>query len=165
MILFCLIDCAFVEGIAYPYDEVGNRISRHAATRSGPIIVSQPGMQMVQPNGSAGFSVVVADASVSYQWRFNGANISGAMGDSLSLAKVTAANQGSYDVVVTNAIGSATSTAASLWVDVDGNGVGDGWETSVLAWGLESADSQQTVPVNLEKAVAIVAGNGFSVVL
>jgi len=65
----------------------------------------------------------------------------------------------------TNAIGSATSTAASLWVDVDGNGVGDGWETSVLAWGLESADSQQTVPVNLEKAVAIVAGNGFSVVL
>ena len=54
------------------------------------------------------------------------------MGTTLTLASITTGDAGNYDVVVTGACGSVTSTAAHLTVystvpgDVDGNGSADG---------------------------------------
>jgi hypothetical protein len=53
---------------------------------------------------------------LSYQWRFNGGNISGATASSYTKSNVQAANAGSYSVIVTNAYGSANSANAVLTV-------------------------------------------------
>lgn len=116
-------------GIAYTHDTSGNLISRQVANVANPVILAQPRSQVVEPNGTAAFAVTVADASsITYQWKFNGTDISGATGDSLFLTTVIAANEGSYTVVITNPSGSVTSTAATLYVDSNGNGLPDSWE-------------------------------------
>ena len=53
---------------------------------------------------------------MSYQWRFNGTNIAGATGTSLTLSNVQPAQAGSYSVRVTNAFGAVTSQVATLTV-------------------------------------------------
>ena len=78
-----------------------------------PTITLQPASQSVVAGASASFSVTASGtAPLSYQWQFNGANLSGATSTSLTLAGVQPANAGSYTVVVTNSAGSATSAAA-----------------------------------------------------
>jgi len=57
---------------------------------------------------------VTGTAPLSYQWQFNGVDITGATGTTLTLTNVNASNDGSYSVVVSNAYGSASSTAATL---------------------------------------------------
>jgi uncharacterized repeat protein (TIGR02543 family) len=54
---------------------------------------------------------------LTYQWKFNGTNISGANASTYSVANAQPAKAGSYTVAVTNAYGSATSTAAVLTVN------------------------------------------------
>ncbi|HEY4284534.1 MAG TPA: putative Ig domain-containing protein, partial [Chthoniobacterales bacterium] len=87
--------------------------------------------QITAPNGMAMFSVVVSSPSpVTYQWRFNGSPIGDATGDSLVLSGVTAANEGNYSVIVTNASGSVTSADAKLYLDADGDDMADTLETT-----------------------------------
>ena len=82
-----------------------------------PAIVTQPASQSVVAGGSASFSVTASGtAPLGYQWRFSGANLSGATGTSLTLANVQLANAGSYTAVVTNSFGSVTSAVAVLTV-------------------------------------------------
>lgn len=65
--------------------------------------------------GTFSFSVTASGAgTLSYQWRRNGNVISGATSAAFSKSSITAADVGSYDVVVTNAYGSATSRAATV---------------------------------------------------
>lgn len=59
--------------------------------------------------------------AVTYQWRFNGSNIPGATGSSLTLSNVTMAQAGPYSVVVSNALGGTISSAAQLVVVDDCN--------------------------------------------
>ena len=67
---------------------------------------------------------------ITYQWQKNGADLPGQTSDSLSLTSVTAANSGSYRVVVSNSWGTATSSAAVVSViyrplpGIFGTGVG-----------------------------------------
>lgn len=83
-------------------------------------IVIQPQSQNVVQGANATFSVVAGGTTpFSYQWMFNGANISGATSSSLTLLVVTTNNEGNYSVVVTNSSGGAvTSSVASLTVNV-----------------------------------------------
>jgi predicted outer membrane repeat protein len=53
---------------------------------------------------------------LSYQWRKNGGDISGATSNSYSIPSVTTDHGGSYDVVVTNVCGALTSNSATLTV-------------------------------------------------
>jgi hypothetical protein len=84
-----------------------------------PAIVHSPSNMTVVAGKSATLSVTASGtAPLSYQWQFNNANITGATGASYTVAKLTPANTGNYDVVVTNAAGSVTSKAASLTIVV-----------------------------------------------
>jgi hypothetical protein len=53
-----------------------------------------------------------------YQWTFDGTNLAGATADSLLLTNVQPAQAGTYAVVITNVVGSITSSVASLNVVV-----------------------------------------------
>ncbi len=84
-----------------------------------PTITSQPSSQTVAQGSAATFSVVATGtAPLTYQWKFNGVNISGATGSSYTKSNAQPADQGNYTVVVSNVAGSATSTAASLSVKI-----------------------------------------------
>ena len=82
-----------------------------------PRITTQPAGASVSPGTAVLFQVEVQDAStVSYQWRKDGANITGASSARYAIAAATTADAGSYTVVATNAFGSTTSSAALLAV-------------------------------------------------
>jgi sugar lactone lactonase YvrE len=90
-------------------------------------ITAQPASQTVTAGGNAQFSVTASGKPApTYQWFFNGAAVSGATSNTLSLANVQPANAGSYTVTVTNDSGSATSNAATLTVNAATTGSSGG---------------------------------------
>ena len=91
---------------------------RPAAASTAPQITQQPANQTVPVGASATFSVAATGtAPLSYQWQKNNVNIAGATASSYQTPPtVLADNNTSYRAVVTNAIGTATSNAATLGV-------------------------------------------------
>ena len=82
-----------------------------------PVIISQPLSVTVPFGGNATLSVVAVDPSpLSYQWRKSGMPISGANQSSYAVLGAQLGNDGSYDVVVSNAASSITSAPAVLTV-------------------------------------------------
>jgi autotransporter-associated beta strand protein len=80
-----------------------------------PSVSSQPSTLMVPTGGVATFRVsATALLPITYQWRFNGSNISGATNASYTVASTQAGNGGTYDVVMTTSDGSVTSAQAQL---------------------------------------------------
>ncbi len=70
----------------------------------------------VTPGQSVTMSVSASGASMTYQWKLDGANIPGATGASYVLPMVGAADRGSYQVVGTSAGGATTVDMGSLSV-------------------------------------------------
>jgi hypothetical protein len=63
------------------------------------------------------FSVAASgQATLEYQWKFNGVEIPSAISPTLTLANVSAAQTGSYSVVISNGAGTTNSVAAILSV-------------------------------------------------
>jgi hypothetical protein len=93
----------------------------NAALPVAPAIAIQP-QSLTVTNGSAAAFAVTATGSptLHYQWQLNstnlsdGSNISGSATAALSLVAAGATNAGSYDVIVTNAYGSVTSSVVTL---------------------------------------------------
>ena len=84
-----------------------------------PTITTQPKSQTVNEGNSVTFSVVATGtAPLSYQWKKNGSNISGATGSSYTISNVKKSDEGSYTVTVSNSGGNVTSSAATLTVNV-----------------------------------------------
>jgi hypothetical protein len=82
-----------------------------------PVITDDPDNKTVCEGDSATFSVSASSTTpLSYQWRKNGSTIPGATNSSYTISPVGSSNSGSYDCVVTNTCGSATSDAATLTV-------------------------------------------------
>lgn len=82
-----------------------------------PTIVTPPANTIALQGSQASFNVLASSpAPITYQWRFNLANISNATGAALSLTNVGPASEGNYSVVATNAAGSAASSAGGLTV-------------------------------------------------
>jgi hypothetical protein len=83
---------------------------------AGPInITAHPSSQRLCHVGPASFSVA-ADGGPGYQWRRNGVPILGATAATITMPAAGAADAGTYDCVLTNACGDATSNAAELAV-------------------------------------------------
>ena len=82
-----------------------------------PLITTEPQSQTVTVGQDASFSVVAGGtAPLSYQWSLNGTALSGGASSVLTLTNVQTTDAGSYTVVVTNPVGSATSAVATLTV-------------------------------------------------
>jgi hypothetical protein len=93
-----------------------------------PSIVTPPQSQSASVGGTVTFTVVVnGSPAPALQWRKAQTPISGANGSSLTLTAVQLADAAAYDVVATNAAGSATSAPATLTVNAAaGEGTGNG---------------------------------------
>jgi subtilisin family serine protease len=84
---------------------------------TAPTITTHPQSQSGAVGGSVTFSVdATGTTPFTYQWRKGGQAISGATNATLTLANLQTSDAGSYDVVVTNSVGSATSNSATLTV-------------------------------------------------
>jgi sugar lactone lactonase YvrE len=88
-----------------------------------PVISQQPAGQAIINGSNATLSVVApGTAPLSYQWQFNGTNLtdggnlSGSTTPVLSFSPATGTNTGLYDVIVTNTWGSVTSSVVVLTV-------------------------------------------------
>src|SRR6185503_3326616 len=82
-----------------------------------PSIVTQPTNATVNAGATANFTVVASGtAPLSYQWSFNGSDLSGQTSTTLTLPNVSSTNEGSYRVRVSNAAGNALSDPATLTV-------------------------------------------------
>lgn len=84
-----------------------------------PDFILQPKSQNVYQGNNATFTATaIATPNPTYQWHFNGANISGATATSYTLTGVSTNNAGNYTVVANNSAGSVTSAVAVLTVSV-----------------------------------------------
>jgi uncharacterized protein YjbI with pentapeptide repeats len=125
----------------YAYDQAGLL----------PYILSGPTNEGVNLGANADFAVDAADSSgpaaLSYQWSFDGANISGATNSDLILTNVQLAQQGTYSVTVSNFAGVVglsngilTVVASPVIVNQPLNqsvALGEGAAFSVTATGVE----------------------------
>src|SRR5439155_22212308 len=86
-----------------------------------PVIVTQPQNYTVAVGCDATFKVVATSPlPLNYQWKRNVADIPGATNDTLTVHNVSVAeNSQQYSVVVSNAVGSVTSSNAVLTVTLD----------------------------------------------
>lgn len=80
-----------------------------------PVITTQPQNQVVSPGVTATLNVAASDAT-SFQWRFNGADISGATNSTLQVPNAQTNDSGYYMVVAKNATGWAPSQMGYLSV-------------------------------------------------
>lgn len=84
---------------------------------NAPVITNHPVSQTVTAGQPVSFSVAASGATpFTYQWRKNGANISGANASTYSIAATATTDAGGYSCMVTNSYGSAASNTATLTV-------------------------------------------------
>jgi hypothetical protein len=96
-----------------------------AGTISGFIITDKPVVSMYPqsiPVAGPGDSILLSAYAIgvpplSYQWRLNGKDIPGATTLSYTISNVTLAQDGNYELVVTNVYGAATSRVSTVPVD------------------------------------------------
>jgi pectate lyase len=83
--------------------------------QGGPTIVTHPVSQSLIVGASLSLTVAASGAEpLSYQWHKDGQPIAGATSSAYSIASVTLADAGAYTVVVSNAVDSVTSNAATI---------------------------------------------------
>ena len=106
-------------------DSTGNVTSNAAvltvtATAVAPSITTQPANRSVTVGQAASFTVTATGtAPLTYQWKKNGANVSGATSSSYTTpAAVSSDNNASFTVTVTNSVSSLASNSAVLTVNV-----------------------------------------------
>ena len=127
----------------YLEDANGNGLVDNGETNWGLAILTQPATQTVPQGTNVTFTVTAAGINpLSYQWYFNGTNLVGATSASLSLTNVQVANQGSYFVVVTNVMGSLTSSVAILALTCDASPSG------LVAWWQAQSNALDSVGTN-----------------
>ena len=81
-----------------------------------PVISQGPLSRTLYPGGSLALSVTASGGTLEYQWQKDGNPISGATNSTFFVASVGPPDSGSYLVVVSNTLGSATSLPATVTV-------------------------------------------------
>ncbi len=118
-------------------------LSFGTVTPVGPTITTHPASQTVSVGANVTLTVAASGtAPFTYQWRKGGQNILNATSATLTLNNVQTDAAGSYDVIVTNSVNSATSNAATVTVNtVVGN---------AITWNFtSSAAPSSTLPAGL----------------
>ncbi len=122
-----------------------------------PVITIDPQSLPGIVGGSVTFTVEATGTgtpTLSYQWRKNGANLSGQTTTALTLNNLQVSDSGSYDVVVANWAGTATSHPATLLVSTP-----IVWTGAVSSdWNNRTNWSPQQVPTSVDTAL-INSGN------
>lgn len=86
-------------------------------TPTAPFIIDPPEALSVGSGNSASFSVNAMGTPVlTYQWKKNGVNISGATSSTYNIPVVNTSHAGNYTVTITNGVGNITSTPVALTV-------------------------------------------------
>lgn len=125
---------------------------------STPVIISEtlPTNQIVLYQTSVALSVTAAAPGIydgfpiSYQWQFNGTNISGATSSNYTF---TAANSGTYSIIVSNAAG-GVSVSWQITVVYPGG---------VIGWGANS-NGQLNASTILTNVISLAAGTAHGIV-
>lgn len=116
MALFSGLSDVAVDGAGSLYLACGTTIRKGIKARA-PTILTQPQAQTVAYGGNVQFSVSAAAVPApTYQWFYGGAVIQGATGSTYGFTGATSVDAGNYSVTVTNELGVATSTPATLTV-------------------------------------------------
>ena len=155
---------------------VGNATSAPAllTVLAPPSITGQPASQTNLAGMNVGFSVTATGtAPLSFQWHRNGSpltdagNVFGSLSSTLSLASITTNDAASYQVIITNIAGAATSSVATLSVTVPGNcqlppsGLVGWWPGEGNANDIASVDNG-TLQGGATASSAGLVGNAFS---
>lgn len=99
---------------------------------SAPFIMVHPANKTAALGQAAAFSVAATGSlPLSYRWFFNNLEIGGATNASFVINTVTTNNIGTYSVVVSNSLGTATSSNATLSVLSAGTGFFDDFEPDI----------------------------------
>jgi|GEM_PF-1039523 len=83
------------------------------------VITTHPSNLTACPTDNATFNIVATGTNLTYQWQKNGINIGGETNTGLSLAAVTAFDDGVYRCIVTGNCGVLNSNGATLTVNDD----------------------------------------------
>lgn len=132
-----------------------------------PAVATPPVAQTVPLTGTATFTVsVTGTGPFAYQWFKNGAAVTGANSSTLVLAGVGRADAGDYTVMVTNAAGSVTSSAAMLTVNERGLIAGQAQAATVSplrgAFTVEGAVPKQMLVRAVGPGLAAFGVTGFT---
>lgn len=122
-----------------------------------PVITQAPADLTVLEGGTAIFTVVATgDLPLSFQWRFDGADITDAIASTFTLENVTPANAGTYTVVVTNPSGTVESEPATLTVNQPVES-----DALTLKWQIAPGDTAWMGTDNAQRGAAVnpVSGN------
>lgn len=142
------------------------------AAATAPSITSQPANATVNAGSTATFSVTATGtAPLTYQWRKNGAAISGATASSYTTPATTTADNGAaFSVVVTNSAGSATSNNATLTVNGGATTINETEANNTIATANPVANTITSITGNLTVttdvdyyAVTLAAGEKITV--
>jgi len=138
-----------IDGFTYRAQDAGSNSGPATATitvTAPPIITGQPISQTVVAGTNASFFVAASgSAPMSYQWRKNGANLSGANASTLSLLNVQTNDAGNYQVVLTNIVGAVTSSVATLTVTVSNNCI---LPSGMVSWWPGEGSAADSIGVN-----------------
>ncbi|MDP1580376.1 MAG: immunoglobulin domain-containing protein [Candidatus Didemnitutus sp.] len=127
-------------------------------TPFAPLITTHPVPRHVFSGENVIFAVTAeGTAPITYQWRKGGQPIANANNPTLTLTNVQAADTGSYDVVLTNGVGNATSNAATLTISV--------LVTSVVTWDFTTAAPSNSLPVGLTGGTVTQGNNNGTTTL
>jgi hypothetical protein len=103
--------------VSNPAGSVTSDTAQLTLRLDAPTIIQQPQDLTVRSGSTASFSVIATGSTpLSYQWRKNGVNISGATNASYNIPFASDDDAGAYSVVISNSVGSVTSSSATLTI-------------------------------------------------
>lgn len=142
----------------------GSRQSRlsQVVVLDAPVITSDPAGAHLARGSSIIFRVeALGAATLSYTWRrggvplANGGRVSGADTNTLTITGLQLVDAGSYDVVVSNSIGSSPSNSAELTIFVPPAGIDGGFDPSNVA-------NNQILSTSIDEQGRLLVAGGFS---
>ncbi|MBX3210888.1 MAG: hypothetical protein KF850_02550 [Labilithrix sp.] len=105
-----------------------------------PAVTEQPADVTVDEGESFSLSVVATGGSLFYQWRKNGDDVPGANAATFTVPSAALSDAGDYDVVISNAAGTVTSTVAVVTVRPRPDGGTSGGSTPAIDGGTDLAN-------------------------